>query len=160
MSVIVLKQIIASLYKRKGKDILEAKEMELLISMELRWFDPNETRKLIEHAQAFGLLEEVEDGLKPNFDFNSIEIPLGFRPPKDLLPTLEQEQDSLFMQIVNHICMKTQMEPNQIIADINKKQSKFDDYILLEVLALLYAKELDVNIDEFIPNVKKVILGG
>ena len=83
---------------------------------------------------------------------------MGFRPPKDLLSNLEQEQESLFMQIVNHISLKTQMEPNQIIAEINKKQKKCEEYILLEVLALLYAKELDVNIDEYIPNVKKSIL--
>ena len=76
MSVTVLQQTLASLYKRKGKDIINSKDLELLASMELRWFEPGDAKKLIETAVSLGLLKETTDGLKPTFEFESMEIPL------------------------------------------------------------------------------------
>ena len=81
MTIDIFQQAIASLYKRKSKNILPARELELLASMELRWFEPAEARKLIELAKNMGVLEDTGDGLKPTFDTNSIDIPLGFKPP-------------------------------------------------------------------------------
>ncbi|MCK5561981.1 MAG: DUF2240 family protein, partial [Thermoplasmata archaeon] len=84
MSITILQQVITSLYKRKGKEIIPANDLELLASMELRWFDPGDARKVIEGARSMGLLKETEDGLKTTFDTDTVEIPIGFKPPKNL----------------------------------------------------------------------------
>jgi hypothetical protein len=158
LSINELKQTLASLYKRKGKKSLNPKDLELLASMELRWFEPNDTRRLIEIAQRLGILLETEHGLEPNFDINSIQIPVGFRPSNKLIQNLEKNQESLFMQLVNLVCLETGLEQSQVIADINKKQAKLNDYLLLEGVAVLYAKEKNVDVDNFIPLLKEKIL--
>ena len=158
MSINIFQQVIASLYKRKNKTVLSAKDLELLVSMELRWFDPSEARKMIKIALELDLLEEIDGGLRSRFDLNAIGIPLGFKPPKDLLSTLEHSQESLFMQLVNHISINTGIEPNQIIAEINDRQSKLEEYLVLEVIAIMYGKEKDVDVDKFIPDIKTKLL--
>ena len=158
MSIVVLQQTIASLFKRKGKAVVPAKELELLASMELRWFEPTEMRKLINLATDLGLLEETGDGLKTMFDHNSTEIPIGFKPPKDLLTALDHDLESLFMQIVNHICLVSGLEQKKVIGEINKKQAELEEYVTLEVLAILYAKQKNIDVDKYIPMVKDQLI--
>ena len=159
-SLEILQQAIASLFKRKNMDLLSAKELELLASMELRWFEPAEARKLVDLARELGLLEETEAGLKPKFELDKIEIPLGFKPPKDIITNLEHDSESLFMQMVNHICLITGLDSQTVIAKINEKQAKFEDKIVLETIAILYGKEKDVDMDKFLPMVKSMLLSG
>jgi hypothetical protein len=154
----ILQQTIASLFKRKGSESINQKALELLVSMELRWFDPTEAKKIIEYSKKTGLLTENSDGLKPNFDVSSIQIPIGFRPPKDLMNELEQDQDSIFMQIVNQICLSTGMDETEVIADINSKQAQMEGYVTLEVIAILYAKQHEVDVDKFTEQVKNKLL--
>ncbi len=160
MSITILKQTIASLYKRKGKNIMLAKDLELLVSMELRWFEPKDARKLIDRSISLGLLEESTNGLKPTFDFSSIKIPLGFTPQKDLISSLNQDEDSLFIRMVNQITLATNIDAEKVIADINANQVKNNDLLTLEVLAILYGNANGVNMDKFIPMVKSKLLSG
>jgi hypothetical protein len=158
LSATLLKQILVSLFKRKSKEAISKKEIELLLSLELRWFDPNDARKLVELSVDMGLLEEVDDEMILAFEIDSVKIPFGFKPPKDLLTKLEQENESLFMKMVNHICLNTSMETNQVIAEINAKQEKMHDYLLPEAIAVIYASELGLDVEKFIPMVKKRVL--
>ncbi|WP_455392793.1 DUF2240 family protein [[Eubacterium] cellulosolvens] len=158
MSIVELKRVIASLFKRKGKDIIRANELELLASMELRWFEPADARRVLERAVALGLLKETETGLKITFNYGTVEIPLGFKPPKDLLEGLEEDSQSLFMQLVNQICMVTGQAPEKIIAELNEKQAKTENYFTLEVLALLYGKSKGVDMDRYVPAIKSKLL--
>ena len=125
---------------------MNSKDLELLASLELRWYEPKDARKLVQIAKANGLLEETENGLKPTFKLTEVEIPFGFRPPKELLIELEQDQDSLFMQIVNKICLKTGLDEQQVIGEINKKQLKLFEYVSLDTVAILYAGEHVVDV--------------
>ncbi len=160
MSILLFQQTLASLFKRKSKDVLQAKELELLASMELRWFEPADARKLVEIALSLGLLEETEAGLIPKFEFETLEIPIGFQPPKDLLSELEHEHESLFMRMVNRISLATGMESTQIISEINQKQAEKQEYLTLDVLAILYGKAKDVDMDKYMPEVENKILSG
>ena len=158
MSATILQQTIASLFKRKGGEEIPSRDLELLASMELRWFEPKDARKILESAVRLGLLEEHDATLKITFDYNSITIPIAFKPPKDLLDQLSQDNESLFMQIVNHISISTGLAEKEIVAEINKKQVKLNDYLTLETLAILYGKSKDVDVDSFIPVVKSKLL--
>ena len=158
MSITALQQVIASLYKRKSKAVISARDLELLASMELRWFEPADARKLIARAIQLGLLEETTGGLKATFDIGSLEIPLGFKPSTELLSGLEENNESLFMQMVNQISMATGLSPEKVTAEINERQKKTEDYITLEVLALLYGKTKGVEMDRFVPIIKKQLV--
>ena len=62
------------------------------------------------------------------------------------------------MQIVNHISISTGLAEKEIVAEINEKQVKLNDYLTLETLAILYGKSKDVDVDSFIPVVKSKLL--
>ena len=158
MSIKTVQQTIASLFKRKGSEVVPTKQLELLASMELRWFEPKDARALIDHAISNGLLEETENGLKTTFNVQELELPLDFKPPKDLVESLEDEEESLFMQMVNQISITSAQEPKEIIANINEMQEKAKNFFTIETLALLYGKKFNVNMDRFIPEVKSTLL--
>ncbi len=158
MTVTDLQRTIASLFKRKSKKVIPAQELELLASMELRWFEPKDARKLVELSIKLGLIEETADGLSTKFDVDSVEIPFAFKPPKDLLVDLEHNQDSLFMQLIDHICISTALDRNEVIAEINAKQVELNNYLTLEVVAVLFAKEKSVDVEEYISKVKDDLL--
>ena len=160
MSIKTVQQTIASLFKRKGSEAIPAKQLELLASMELRWFEPKDARALIDHAVSIGLLEKTETGLKTTLDVQKLEIPLGFKPSSDLVDSLEDEEDSLFMKMVNQISITSDMESKEIIANINEMQENAKNFFTIETLAILYGKELGVNMDRFIPEVKSTLLSG
>jgi hypothetical protein len=126
--------------------------------MELRWFEPSDARVLIDQAVNLGLLEETTDGLKTTFDHRSVEIPLGFKPPKDLLSHIENEKMSLLIQIVDHICLSTNQDEKSVIAALNEEQKKTAEYLTLEVLAILYGESHNVDMSKFISMVKSELL--
>ncbi len=158
MSIQILKQTLASLFKRKSAEVVKPKELEMLISMELRWFEPNDARKLVELSKDLGLLIEYDLGLKPDFDYLSVNIPIGFRPPKNLLLEFKHDQESLFMQIVNQICLTTSLSEEQVIAEINKLQTDLNEMATLETVAILYADKKGVDVKSHIEIVKKKLL--
>ena len=158
MSLELLQHTVGSLFKRKGKDIITSKELELLMSMELRWFEPGEARKLCDLAVKLGILDQTKNGLAPKFDLNSMDIPLDFKPPENLITSLEDAQESLFIQVVNSICVSTDLKQEQVIAEINRTQADLNDLLSLEVLAILYAKEKGVDVDEYITQVKNKLV--
>jgi hypothetical protein len=160
LSIKIVQQTIASLFKRKSSEVIPAKQLELLASMELRWFDPKDARALVDHAVSVGLLEMTENGLKTTFDLQALEIPMGFKPPKDLVESLEDEDNSLFIQLVNQISITSGMESEDIIANINEMQENAKNFFTIETLAILYGKELGIDMDRFIPEVKSKLLSG
>jgi len=146
-----LKQIIAFLFRRKGSDVLSEKEFSLSLSMDMHWFSPKESAKLIEKALCSKLLIKTEKGLKPNFDYKKIEIPLDFKPSKDIL----EYKEDVFLSIVNEVSEKTGIDKKNIIAEINRCQDELN--IEIEAVALLLARKHNIDVSKFLDDVEKII---
>lgn len=147
-----LKQTIAFLFRRKGKDVLSEKEFSLSLSMDMHWFSPKESSKLIEKALSSKLLIKTEKGLKPNFDYRSVETPAGFKPSKDIL----EYKDDMFLSILNEVSEKTGMDKKKIIAEINRCQDELN--VEIESVALLLARKYNLDISKFLDDVEKIIM--
>jgi len=147
-----LKQTIAFLFRRKGKEVLSEKEFSLSLSMDTHWFSPKESSQLIEKALSSKLLIKTEKGLKPNFDYKKIEIPSDFKPSKDILEYTED----VFLSIVNGVSEKTGMDKKNIIAEINRRQDELN--IEIEAVALLLARKYNLDISKFLDDVEKIIV--
>jgi hypothetical protein len=141
-----LMDALAYLFQRKGKDVLSENELILSASMDLGWFSPDEMKQLIDVCLELKLLSRADQGLKPNFDYRSLSIPLDFTPSKNILEM--ESQEPLLLSIVRSIDEKTGLGRNNIIAEINKKQSSLD--VEIEVAAILIAKYYDVDISGFL----------
>ena len=72
--------IIAFLFKRSGKETLTPPELYLPLSMDLKWFTPQQAKDFIKLAEKKKLLNKKNNLIKPNFDYKKINIPLSFQP--------------------------------------------------------------------------------
>ncbi|UCH87892.1 MAG: DUF2240 family protein [Thermoplasmata archaeon] len=146
-----LKNSIALLYKKKGKDVLEQKDLELMITMDFRWFTPKEANTLIELALNSKLILKVKNGLKINFDWQNREIPLGFKPTSAIFD--EDIHQSCFATIVDAIEQIDKIPRKDIVAEINQKQETLN--VAIEIAALLVGAEHGLDITSFYDSVEK-----
>lgn len=94
-----------------------------------------------------------EGKLEPTFDLKSVEIPVDFKPDIKRIFTF-----SVFDELVELISEKTGQEKSLVVSMVNKKQDEFKGSLSAEVVALLYAKEIGIDIKPFIPKVRDEIL--
>ena len=174
--------MIKFLFERSGKAEPTEHQLELAASMELRWFTPKQAKKLLEYAGKLKLFESDDEGkLVLNFNPEDIQIPVGFKPHEDLIDKLElkldelveerqgelalqtqpektepesedEVQEDLFMRIITRITEDKGLEKTDVISRINKKQREID--LEIEVLALLVAQDLGVDVKELVDEVE------
>src|SRR6266436_4863855 len=70
-----LRDAIALLFKRKGRDELSEREFVLSASMDLRWFPPRDAQRLLQIGLETKLLESHEGTIRPGFDVSSVDVP-------------------------------------------------------------------------------------
>jgi hypothetical protein len=150
----ILKNSISLLYKKKSKDVLTEKELELMITMDFRWFTPKDARSLIELALSSGLVKKQKEGLKITFDWRNREIPIGFKPSEAIFETAAHR--SCFTAIIDTIEQRVKKQRPEIVADINKKQETFN--VAIEVAALLVGESYNIDMSEFYELVEKELM--
>jgi hypothetical protein len=148
-----LKKSLAFLFQRKGKNVLSEKELTMSVSMDLGWFSPHEAKRLIDVGLELKLLSKGNEGLSPTFDYEALDIPIDFSPPRNILEV--ESQEPLLLAIVRNIQDKTSLDKNKVMAEINKKQNTLK--VDIEVAAILVAKRYDVDISGFLREVESEI---
>jgi len=146
---------LALLFKRKGKNILSEKEFVFSASMDFRWFSPKEAQALLEMGIKRGLLERTDGMVKPAFDYKTIEIPVNYRPCKDLLKEVEPDV-SLFSIILDEMAKASGQKKRDLVAKVNRVQDRLG--VDIEVAALALAKDMGMDIFTYAERVKKEIL--
>lgn len=138
-----LKEIIAFLYNRSGKEEMTAQELRLAMSMDLRWFSPKEAEEIVDTFQNKRLLvRKGSGGLRPAFNYRKLTLERDFRPSKeDLLGGSDDEP--LFIRMVGHITDRANEEKRNVIAKVNRKAGELG--IEVEAAAMLVGDELGID---------------
>ncbi len=150
-----LETCLAVLYKRKGKNVLTEAEFQFAVSLDFRWFTPQEAQRLMELAIGRGLLVRSDIYLSPSFDYKDIEAPLSFRPSRDVLVG-EKEELSLFARLVGLITSQGGLKKREAVGRINRTQERLG--VDVEVAALVVASDLGVEVSELIGPVREEVL--
>jgi hypothetical protein len=132
-------------FLRKGKDALKDSEFVLALSIDLKWFNPEQAKNVLKDAEKSGLLKREGELVRPSFDISGVEIPSGFRPEPGIF-----EKKTIFDRIIDRIILKTGIEKRKVIALINKKQEELGKQVLIEVSAILVALEHGIMVDDLI----------
>src|SRR3990172_10877647 len=132
-------------FKRKGKDVLKDTEFILALSIDLKWFDPEQAKTILGGAERSGLLRREGELVRPSFDISKVEIPSGWRPRS---PDIEKK--TIFERIIERIIAGTGIEKRKVIAMVNKKQEELSKQVEIEVSAILVAIENGVVADDLI----------
>lgn len=142
------KNLIAFLFQRSGKERLNEKEIYMTLSYELRWLTPEKAKIFLKRCLESGLLKIEGDEYTPNFDYKSIQVPLGFKVDESIV------EEDVFSSIVKEI-QKNGMDKEMIFKEVEALKEKMG--VIEEVAALVLAKKNRIDISPFIPKVKKII---
>jgi hypothetical protein len=149
-----LKRTIALLFNRKGGTQMTEKEFVFSASMDLRWFPPKDSQKLLDVALSRGVVTLDDGQVSPTFEISSMEVPLDFSPTRSILELPAKED--MFSKLLDHIMVKLDMDKKDAISRINAIQEEME--VEIEVAALLAGEELDLDMTEFLDDVEKEIL--
>jgi len=149
----MLKETIASAFRSKGKSSMKKSELIWTLSLDLGWFSHEDARKVVELALERGLLIE-NDELRPAFNLDDVEIPIDFKPD----PSKIFSNQPVFDRIVQEIAEKSGRSVGEVIAMINKRQEELGNLLSVEVVALIIAKELGIDISKYIDEVERELL--
>ncbi len=147
----MLRKTIASAYKSKGKRKMDRKELTYTLSFDLKFFSHETSKKVVEQAERKGILHEVEGLLEPSFELDDEEIEPDFRPDVNRIFS----DESLFDRIVDRIVSETGKDRASVIAEINQKQLQLGNILDIEVVALIYALENQIDVRDFIEEVER-----
>jgi len=142
-----LKEVIAFLYNRAGKEELTAQELRLAMSMDLRWFSPKEAEEIVDLFQNKRLLiRKGSGGLRPAFKYKNLTI------DRDLHPTKEEllggsGDEPLFVRMVGHITDRADEEKRNVISRVNRKAGEMG--IEVEAAVMLVGDEMGVDMSPF-----------
>ena len=147
-----LRDAIALLFKRKGRDELSEREFVLSASMDLHWFPPRDAQRLLQLGLETKLLESQGGAIRPAFDVSSIEVPRDYVPTSAILDVPTPVSEDVFLRIVDAIVATTRTDRKSVIASVNAVQAKLD--VEVEVAALVAAHQVGVEVTPFLPAVK------
>jgi len=146
--------ILSFLFKRSGKEELTASELYLPLSMDLKWFTPNQAKIFVNMALQQKLLEKKGSKLIPCFDYKKVVVPVGFSPAKQTVLEREIKLD-VMKTIIARISEKTGLND----AEVSEKISRISEEKNISdgVAALLVAKEYDVHFNDYFEEIENKI---
>lgn len=130
--------LVATPFKKRGKDSLKISDFIFALSLDLKWGPPDKVRALLREAEAEGLVRLDGEMVQASPDAMAIDIPLGFKPPIE---------EGILDKGIRMITAKTGMSKKEVIALANKKQDSLQGLVDLEVVVLLVASELGLNVN-------------
>lgn len=145
MGMTDLQRSIALLFRRKGKGFLSEKEFVFSASMDLRWFSPKDAQRLLDIGLTGGYLEKKNGSIFPTFDTSSVEVPLDYKPSKEIFEQLPKRQQDIFSEIVDRIVKTKSVPKREVVSKVNKKQELLG--IDVEPAVLLVASDYGVCVD-------------
>lgn len=149
----MLEKTIASAFKLKGKSEMEKSELTYTLSFDLKFFSHETSKKVVELAERKGVVR-VENGIvRPNFDLSEIKLEDSFKP--DIQKIFN---NNIFDEIVREICNKTGKEFPEVVRIINKKQMELGNILDVEVVALIVAAEVGVDIENYLDAAEDEVL--
>ncbi len=151
----MLRKTIASAFRSKGKRRMDRKELTYTLSFDLKFFSHETSKKIVDHAEKKGLIHEVDGTLQPSFDVDEIEIEPDFKPDVNRIFS----DGSIFERIVDRIVEETGKDRGSVIAEINQKQLHLGNIMDIEIVALIYAIENEIDMKDFIDEVEREMLG-
>ncbi|MFO7791536.1 MAG: DUF2240 family protein [Candidatus Saliniplasma sp.] len=152
-----LKYTVAFIFQRMGSEEIDKDDFVYGPPADLGWFSSSEAKKLLGIARKEGLVDLKGDRVKIRFDYNDIDIPLGFEPPKRIL---EEKKKPLFQSMLDDVVMHSNLDRQEVMSRVNVKQDTMN--IEIEAALLLLAQELELDLpkkQKYIEDIRKKVRG-
>ncbi|MBC7114329.1 MAG: DUF2240 family protein [Archaeoglobi archaeon] len=131
-----LQYTVAQAFKMRGKEELTTREFVFVLSFDLKWFSPEEARRILYMAKKNNLVEIDGDRVLPKFRISSVQIPFGFKPSEEVW-----KERSLLDRIKERIASSSNIGAEEIERMIREKMEEFHNLIYPEVAGILVARK-------------------
>lgn len=156
-----IRTCVAAFFRSKGKNVMTAEEFLMGLSMNMRWMPYKDAERLLDAAVGSGILERDGEYVRPIFDLNGVDVPVGYRPPADLLssaPVPEEkkmDEDVLPKLIAKAASMDIDRKDFMSYCRTIQKKMNVD----IEVAAVMVLRDNGANVDELLDQVREVVSG-
>ncbi len=141
-----LKKMLSCIFNLKRSRALSRMDIEMIGSIEMRWFTPGEMRGLVDIALSTDLLAKDERGeLQPTFDQDGIKMPLTFKPSKHLLELGNGKNEDLVKIIAAMLAEHDGFDVKGAIAKMSRLKDEMNAHICAAGLTLCVEKGIDIE---------------
>ena len=147
-----LKQVVAYVFRKKG-GVISISEFVFALSLDLKWFSPDQAESVLKSAEKKELVKITDDLVEPLFDPGSVEVPIDFRPDQSIF---EEKTMSIFDQVVERLsAVKSRQE---VIRMINEEQESLC-IVEPDAVALLVARKSGIDVADLIDEAYRHLTG-
>ncbi len=150
-----LKQLVAYVSKKKGSRELKEEDFVNILSYERRWLPPHQARRAFKTCVDANLLKKENEHYVPTFEIKGFIIPLDFIFTSEDSEKYTIKED-VFTLMLDYICEKSGKSRKEVLMEINAIKNEVG-YISVEVAALIYCKENNMDCSQFYEDVEKKI---
>jgi len=139
----MLRQIVAYVFRKKG-GVISISEFVFALSLDLKWFSPDQAESVLANAEREGLVQVTGDMVEPSQSFNihAVEIPIDFKPDKSVF--LEK---TILDRTIDRL--SGVMEKQELLRLINEKQESLG-IVEPDAVALLVARIHGIEVTDLI----------
>lgn len=108
-------------------------------------------------AQDEGIIKEKDGEIEVLFDYKDVNIPLGFRPSKEIFET--KKEKPLFQQMLDEAASSNNIGKAELMSSVNEKQDELNVGIETALIALIEERGMRLpNRDRYIQGIHEKIL--
>lgn len=143
--VSLLKTLAAPFYHTR-KDTLQISELTFYYAYDKKFMNKDDVPRILKRGVNQGLIEIHNDTVRPLFDINTVEIPIGYKPSSVVF-----EVEDPFQQLLDRICKESGIQQEDIIRDMNTIQKEiFDQKIRSDAALIIIAKQHGIIIADLL----------
>ncbi|MGM0604314.1 MAG: DUF2240 family protein [Halobacteriota archaeon] len=140
-----LEVAVAIPFRQKGKRSLGEGEFVVALSLDRDWFSPDQAKRLVDVALGRGLLETIDDELRPTFDPDDVSVPEDFTPDESIL-----REQSTFERALDRL-VSNGVPKQEAVATANERQRELG--VTIETAAVLLARERGIDVSDIVDDV-------
>ena len=145
-----LRVAVAAPFKDRGTDRLRENEFVVALSLDRRWFSPDQSKRLVDVATREGILERDGPRLRLAVDASEVTVPEGFVPDDDVLA-----ERSAFERVLDAL-VAAGLEKHEAVGGINALQRDLE--LTIEAAAVVYARRQGVDVADVAPDARETLL--
>ncbi len=155
----------AAYFRSIGKDVSTADEFTMGASLDLKWMSPSDAKLLLSALTRAGFVTQRDGFVRPAADPGSVDVPLAYRPSKELLESLHSKSqtsekapkaepsgqtEDMFPKLMD-VAVSNGMQRRDFIQSCNKIQKRLD--IEVAVAALIVLRDAGVDVSPYLDDV-------
>lgn len=145
---------IAAPFRHTRKGQLKKNEIVYYLAFERGWMNIEQANLLLARAEEEGLVAYEGDMIRPLFDIQSIEIPLGYKPSASVFRRSDPQEE-----LMQRISTAKGMPLTLVVAELNGLISReFDGQIRPEGAVVILAKRHGVPFEDLLPALRESVL--